>query len=200
MAETTKAEASAWKVGLLVAAVVTVIAVGVMAVVKTPRDDKGDLAKAKKAKQSEKKGKKDRDEALKRPSDVLSKKTYIAQLTRVVDCEWAEEASIAQGSHLKEGQEVDLKSGLAELTFHSGAQVILEGPAKFKVVSRTSGDLTVGKMTADVPDNVQKFTINTPVVKIVDAEFHGGVETEGTPEPGKKKRIRLGEGESIRID
>jgi len=93
---------------------------------------------------------------------------------------------------------VDLLSGLAEITFHSGAQVILEGPAKFKVVSRTSGDLSVGKMTADVPDNVRKFTINTPVASIVDAEFHGGVETEGTPESGPR-RIRLGEGESIRL-
>ena len=198
MAETTKAEKSAWKGGLLVAAIITIIAVGVMAVVRTPGGGEKDVAKSESEKDKDKKDKRDRRSDHKDANPLDPKGTYIAQLTRVVDCEWAEEKKISQGNHLKEGQEVDLVSGLAEITFHSGAQVILEGPAKFKVVSRTSGDLTVGKMTADVPDNVRRFTINTPVVRIVDADFHGGVETEGTPEPAK--RIRLGAGESIRID
>ncbi|MCG8584660.1 MAG: hypothetical protein MI757_08115 [Pirellulales bacterium] len=187
----------AWKVGVLVAAVLAVVAVGAMSVMRAPPDPSLERAKAKKAKEDKKK------KELEAERDRW-KATHVAQVTRTVDCEWGEEDNdIAKGKHLKKGEEVDLLKGLAEITFVSGAQVILEGPARFTVVSRTSADLATGKMVADVPDDVQKFTINTPVATIVDAEFD---RSEGTPdEPkrirlGKGESIRLGEGDSVRID
>ena len=142
MSGISKADANAWKGGLLAAVVVTVIGVGLMAVLRTPGNRKPEVAKAKKEKSETKKVKRDPALEPKGENPLDPKATYIAQLTRVVDCTWGEEQKIAQGNHLKPGQEVDLLSGLAEITFHSGAQVILEGPAKFKVVSRTSGNYT----------------------------------------------------------
>ncbi len=94
----------------------------------------------------------------------------VATLTQAIDCQWPEDRQIATGSDIEKGQEIELLSGLASITFHSGAEVILEGPAKFDALTAASGFLRLGKMTAKVADDVQQFTISTPLAKIVDAD------------------------------
>jgi len=93
---------------------------------------------------------------------------YVATLTRTHDCRWAEGAiAPKEGSQLRVGQTLNLAAGLAEIVFTCGAKAILQGPAILELHSDKVSTLRTGKMTADVPDDVQGFTIQTPTVQIV---------------------------------
>ena len=205
-----KSDAQAWKIAILVAAIIAVIAVGTLSVMQAPPDRIAEREKAKQEKAQKEQEAKERAMAarMERAAKLREKMaSYIAQVTHTHQAEWGDDRPATEDdNHLSKGQQVDLLKGQAQITFGSGAKVILEGPAKFRVLTRTSADLSTGKMVADVPDDVQSFTINTPVAKIVDADFVKSTESEGTPdEPrpirlGKGESIRIGEGESVRID
>ncbi len=93
---------------------------------------------------------------------------YVASLVRTCDCRWsdASEAPL-EGAQLRVGQTLDVAAGLVEIAFACGAKAILEGPAVLELKSEKSGALHVGKMTADVPDEVEGFTVTTPLAKLV---------------------------------
>ncbi len=112
----------------------------------------------------------------------------VAWLTRAVDCKWRPATSSAGGAESPErfeletgtefsaGEKLDLATGLAELTFDSGAKVILHAPARFTVDSALAGDLQLGKLTAKVPHTAKGFTVNTPSGKVVDLGTEFGVK------------------------
>ena len=80
------------------------------------------------------------------------------------------------GTEFYAGQKLNLTAGLAELTFDSGAKVILTAPAWFDVTDALGGDLQRGKLTAKVPHAAAGFTINTPDGKVVDLGTEFGVK------------------------
>jgi hypothetical protein len=108
---------------------------------------------------------------------------YVARLTRTCDCQWAEDAEAPrdgaplkvgqtlrvtqEGAALKSGQKVKLLNGLAQLTFACGAKVILQGPGVLEIESAKTAILHSGKLTADVPDDLEGFKIRTAVVEVV---------------------------------
>jgi hypothetical protein len=92
---------------------------------------------------------------------------YVAMLTRTCDCRWDDATGPQDGAQLKVGQTLKIAAGLAEIAFGCGAKAILEGPAVLEIQSVKSGALQVGKLTADVPDEVEGFTVHSPVVQIV---------------------------------
>jgi len=95
----------------------------------------------------------------------------VAQLVRVVDAEW-EGVAPNPGEALKEGRQLKLKSGLAQIRFSDGASVILEGPAVFTAATANSGRLVRGSLVASCEtERARGFTIATP---------HGRVEDIGT--------------------
>ncbi len=69
---------------------------------------------------------------------------------------------------LRQGQVLDLESGLVEIKFGNGARVILEGPSRFEVQSHAAGGLQLGKLVAWVPVKAHGFCIHTPGMRIVD--------------------------------
>jgi hypothetical protein len=108
-----------------------------------------------------------------------------------------------------------LKSGVAHLEFYSGATVILEGPAEFRLISATEAFCARGKLRATVPPQAQGFSIRAPRVKVVDRGtefgmlvgaadrtevhvFRGKVEWFGTGEAAPIRALTTGHG--IRID
>ena len=111
---------------------------------------------------------------------------FVAQLTGGKGYEWgANTASIAPGGRLVKGQRVELNKGLAEITFDSGAQVVLQGPATLLVNSAWSATLSRGTLTASLPPEAMGFSIANPTVEVVDigTEFTmvadaGGAATE----------------------
>ncbi|MCG8585952.1 MAG: FecR family protein, partial [Pirellulales bacterium] len=60
--------------------------------------------------------------------------------------EWVEEHAISPRNHrLEAGQTVAFSSGLVELTYDTGAKVIIEGPAEFVVGAKDKGETTKDK-------------------------------------------------------
>jgi hypothetical protein len=130
----------------------------------------------------------------------------IASLTADVDCHWrvvprdgsstgspaatppAGDADggelLRVGDELVAGQQLDLARGLAEITFRSGARVVLNGPAHFTIGSPLGGKLQIGKLTARVPHDAHGFTVSTSAGKVVDmgTEFGVAVAADQTME------------------
>ncbi|HEY1786361.1 MAG TPA: hypothetical protein VGG30_12455, partial [Pirellulales bacterium] len=62
-------------------------------------------------------------------AERLPASPYVATLTACEDCRWGGlDVPLERASRLKVGQ-LELRAGLAEITFDSGARVVLEGPA-----------------------------------------------------------------------
>ena len=75
---------------------------------------------------------------------------YVARITGMKDCRSADGLPIYLGSSAILGRKFSLSSGLLELTYRSGARVILEGPCEYTVDSDAGGRLHVGKLVARV--------------------------------------------------
>ncbi len=94
---------------------------------------------------------------------------FVAQITASKECEWVNTGVAAKaGEHLRKGQRLELARGLAEITFDSGAQVVLEGPASFEVNSAWDGILRHGAIKVNVPEEAVGFRIADSAVEVVD--------------------------------
>jgi hypothetical protein len=70
------------------------------------------------------------------------------------------------------------KNGYLCLRFNSGAEVIIEGPAKFKIKSDMEIFLEEGKIVADVPKSAHGFKINTDNTSTIDLGTRFAVEAK----------------------
>ena len=135
-----------------------------------------------------------------RKSSVVGPKTeFVGQITGMADVKWADPSTEAfNGAHVSLGRRYALASGLLEITYHTGAKVILQGPVTYKVESAAGGFLSIGKLTARL-DNAKPqaanhksqiinqksslsaihyplFTIKTPTATVTDLGTEFGVE------------------------
>ncbi len=74
----------------------------------------------------------------------------IARITGMVDCVWVDTDYAPFHDRVVQGDKFMLKSGLMEITYHTGAKVILQGPCTYEVDSTAGGVLSLGKLTARV--------------------------------------------------
>ena len=98
-------------------------------------------------------------------------------------------------SPIRLGDRLGISSGLLEITYTSGAKVILQGPVRYEVESAASGYLAVGKLTArldhkatDAGTQISKsqipnlksplFAIRTPTAVVTDLGTEFGVEVD----------------------
>jgi hypothetical protein len=156
-------------------------------------------------------------------SPVIPRSSAVAHITGMVECQWEKrswfggqdsEASnhqsdiINQKSLLHVGDRLALRSGLLELTYETGAKVILQGPVTYEVESPSGGYLSVGKLTAKLekkpevkgqrsesanqkaesrnqkspdlcPLTSDLFAIRTPTAIVTDLGTEFGVEVDG---------------------
>jgi hypothetical protein len=155
----------------------------------------------------------------------------VGRITGMVDCRWADPASdgYSEIPRVRLGKKYALVSGFLEITYNTGARVILHGPCTYEVESRTGGYLSLGKLAVKVEKKAGKrargnaglFCIRTPAATIanpgadVGMEFGISVEKSGTsriqvfrgpvdlrPIGGKEdaKAVRLENNESARVD
>ncbi|MCG8451510.1 MAG: FecR domain-containing protein [Pirellulales bacterium] len=100
----------------------------------------------------------------------------IATVTGAVDCKWKDAStSAAYGEVLDTERKLELLSGFIQLTFDSGAKVLLQGPVSLSTTSHDQAVLNEGKLTAAVPRRASGFTIRTPTAEIVDIGTAFGV-------------------------
>ena len=124
-------------------------------------------------------------------------RTVVARLKRTVGATWQQQLAYADGSALSAGQRLALQQGLAEISFDTGATVILEGPAELTLGPAERADvppstlpippptanacsLTLGKLVARVPREAHGFTVHTPNMKIVDLGTEFAVDVSAT--------------------
>ncbi len=108
----------------------------------------------------------------------------VARMTGAKNCVWRGATKFQPGDPVRRGQQVDLAEGIAEITFDSGAQVKLEGPAVLDVVSAWEATLQSGGLKATVPPQAIGFRVHHQSVEVVDlgTEFSMVAEAGGAAE------------------
>ena len=84
------------------------------------------------------------------------------------------------------GDKFALSSGLLEITYDTGAKVILQGPVTYEVESLAGGYLSVGKLLARLKNKaeqspnpksqISKFVVRTPTATVTDLGTEFGVD------------------------
>jgi hypothetical protein len=74
---------------------------------------------------------------------------YVGGITGSAGCRWADPQDVPSAA-VPLGRKYELASGLVEISYHSGAKVILQGPCRYEVDSAAGGFLSLGKLTARV--------------------------------------------------
>jgi uncharacterized protein (TIGR04206 family) len=93
---------------------------------------------------------------------------FVARLSASKEIAWAGGASFQPGALLRKGQHLDLAAGYAEVTFDSGARVVLEGPTSFVINSAWDSTLRKGTLKASVPPQAIGFRVSNPSVEVTD--------------------------------
>jgi len=77
---------------------------------------------------------------------------FVGRVTGMAGARWSDEPNYIAplGVRVALGRTYKLKSGLLEITYDSGAKVILEGPCSYEVESSSGGYLALGKLVARV--------------------------------------------------
>jgi ferric-dicitrate binding protein FerR (iron transport regulator) len=108
-------------------------------------------------------------------------------------------------SELRTGSRLKLESGLAEVHFKNGVEVILEGPAEFEIRRDGNAWLERGRVMARVPERAIGFTLETPRGKVIDLGTSFGTsvtdsgETETQVFEGKVRVHPVGESDGMII-
>jgi hypothetical protein len=139
------------------------------------------------------------------PIPNLLPKASVARITGIADCQWtANGTAYSPLSPLPSplvslGDILALRSGLLELTYHTGAKVILQGPVDYEVDSPAGGYLSLGKLTARLDShseisklkshisnhkseiiNHKSFAVRTPTAVVTDLGTEFGVQVDKT--------------------
>lgn len=136
----------------------------------------------------------------------------VARLTIAQETRWHGD-QIREGAWLAPGM-LKLLSGSAEITFDSGARIILRGPADLKLIDSHSAKLVGGQCVTHIPNQAAGFELITPssVFDDPDSSFSVAVDSNGHTEvrnlygileagPRSNKRLArtLGKNEAARI-
>jgi hypothetical protein len=121
----------------------------------------------------------------------------VGQITGVANCQYPRDSKtkdLRPKTAVSLGDKFNLISGLLEITYNTGARVILQGPVTYEVESPAGGFLSVGKLTAKVdkgseirdrsPDIPHPstliphplFVVRTPTAMVTDLGTEFGVE------------------------
>ena len=142
----------------------------------------------------------------------------VARVRQTVDCEWKKDCKKFEGGDfLVADQPLNLRRGVVELEFYSGAKVILQGPARFTTTGKNAGQLDFGRLTATVSEQAQGFVVKTPSIDVTDLGtefglfvdtkhdsdvhvFKGEVRIKTDPATGPEQEALLTENQAIRFD
>ena len=146
-------------------------------------------------------------------SAVRDSASFVGRITGMVDCQWEGSGFRGQGSGdgtkdsplsslasplIRLGDTLALRSGLLEITYNTGAKVLLQGPVTYEVESPTGGFLSLGKLTAKLEEKSevrgqrsdsanqkseignQKFAVRTPTATVTDLGTEFGIEVQAS--------------------
>jgi len=108
----------------------------------------------------------------------LDEPASIAWLTGAKDAQWSGPNGPQPGDALEKGRRLDLQSGVAEVTFDSGARVVLEGPTSLGLDSAWAASLRSGTLTATAPSEAAGFRVANPAVAVTNLGGDVRIETD----------------------
>jgi hypothetical protein len=186
-----------WPVAYLVATVVFAIALTVGSIIRVSQPGPVAVAPGTEAKDAAQK-------------TAETPRQAVGRITGMANCVWEETGGRVQGSgaanqkseiishksvlHL--GDILALRSGLLEITYDSGARVLLQGPVKYEVESAAGGYLAVGRLTARLEEKSEvrgqrseirgqrseiahhQFAVRTPTAVVTDLGTEFGVKVD----------------------
>ena len=114
--------------------------------------------------------------------------TSVGRITGMVDCKSADPDDFPSAD-VRLGEKYQLATGLMEITYDTGAKVILQGPVTYEVESN-GGYLAVGKLTGKLEKKTEgssvssnprslipnPFSVRTPTATVTDLGTEFGVE------------------------
>ena len=110
---------------------------------------------------------------------VAPESESVGQITGMGDCQWADESTAAiNGARVPLGRRYALASGLMEITYDTGAKVILQGPVTYEVESASGGYLSVGKLTAKLEKNDEARMINDELGTVQSGIHHSAISNQ----------------------
>ncbi len=119
----------------------------------------------------------------------------IAHFQNFDHAEWKHTSqTLAVGSEILPGQDFELLSGHVEIACSQGANLRIVGPAKWKMVDLMTSRLESGQLTARVPHEAIGYTVQTPVVSVLDKGTRFGIKV--TPKLGAEVHVFEGEVET----
>ncbi len=131
------------------------------------------------------------------PSAAKTDIEFIGRVTGMADVQWADDQTVTvHGANVPMGRKYAMASGLMEITYDTGAKVILQGPVTYEANSRDGGYLSLGKLTAKLEKKTEDgrrktedsnlsslstihnplFTVKTPTAIVTDLGTEFGVE------------------------
>ncbi len=85
--------------------------------------------------------------------NFAEKNDSIGRITSMVDVQWADvQTATVHGANVFAGRKYALASGLMEITYQSGAKVVLQGPCTYEAQTGNGGFLSLGKLTAQLEE------------------------------------------------
>jgi len=107
--------------------------------------------------------------------------SHLATIVQQGDCVWKSPANLAVGGRLSTGT-LALTSGVAQLKFDSGTDVVMQAPCELTVVAADTARLLKGTVVVQVTELSDGFTLQTPDATIVDegTEYAVSLDTEAT--------------------
>ncbi len=109
---------------------------------------------------------------------------FVARISGSKDPHWVGAVAFQNGDELQRGQRLELTSGFAEITFDSGALIVVEGPVSLDLDSAWQATLRRGTLKANIPQEAIGFKVANSSVDVVDlgTEFSMTAEEDGTAE------------------
>lgn len=121
-----------------------------------------------------------------------SRPEFVARLTGAKATAWGRDReALRPGAYLRRGQRLELRSGLAEITFDSGARLVLEGAASLDINSAWDATLRGGTLKASVPPEAIGFRVSNAFVDVLDL----GTEFTMIADPKRGAEVLVNKGE-----
>lgn len=98
---------------------------------------------------------------------LFNQSASVAVISSSESAAWESRLPTILGSELEPGV-LHLKMGVATLSFHSGADVMLEAPAKIEIVSKMELNALAGVISIHVRESAEGFRVNTPNGHAID--------------------------------